>query len=112
MLATIRFEKTDKIPLWIHVDGELAPRIDQYYGTDAWREKIMGSHIFGMGCGWPNGVPDEIVRDQFGAVVQLGNIPHLVEPALKKPTLNGYRWPEPEELVDVNAFRSAMEARQ
>jgi len=105
--ATFRFEQTDTIPYSISIGTEVSRRLDEHYGSPAWRDRIVsyidGSHVV---AAWrKEDLPGGLVRDHFGCVLRQGDfVTHLEEPALTKPSLDGYRWPDVEALADWDAL--------
>ena len=98
--AAFRFEETEIVPYWILLDEALEPGLDQYYGSKSWRDGIV-KYILARHVGHrTETLSDGRTRDAFGTIVRTGNILHVEEPVLTEPTLHGYRWPEPETLVD------------
>jgi len=100
VLAAFRFEETDVVPYWLQWDPALEPGLDEYYGSASWRDGIV-QYVIGKHVGHiTEPLGDGRDRDAFGTVVRTGNILHVEEPVLPEPTLQGYRWPEPQDLVD------------
>jgi len=108
--AAFRFEETDLVPYRIELDADLEKELDAHYGTPTWREEItdfvVGHHIGHE----TRTLPDGRIRDAFGTVFRQGNILHVEEQALPEPSLDGYRWPDPETLVDWDALSRVYSA--
>ncbi len=107
------FEETKAIPYHIPIDEEIENKLDKYYGTrEKWQDRMI-PYIHGTMCGHkrvPIDGSDEVVKDPFGVVMKQGNILHVIDAPLKEPSLQGYRWPEAEELDDYEAIRKDLEA--
>jgi len=104
--AAFRFEQTEPVPYWLQWDESLGPELDEYYGSLAWRKRVV-PYIFGRHVGFrlvP--LPDGRALEAFGTIVQEGNVLHVEQPALSEPTLDGYEWPDPETLVDWEELRA------
>ena len=88
--AAFRFEETDIVPYWIPMSVDVKARLDEYYGTPSWCDKIV-PHLYGHHTGNPvRQRDDDYDVDGFGSVVELGNIWHVVQPVLSEPSLGGY----------------------
>jgi len=100
--AALRFEPTDIVPYWIPMEPEVATRI----AADPEGKALLG-RIVNHVLGW-HGIGDHgsqdlgagRTRSPWGYVVRHGALAHLDQAALKRPTLDGYAWPEPESLGD------------
>ena len=103
--AAFRFEEVAPVPYWIPVDGTVSERLDEWYGAAEWRDRLV-SYITGWHCvggGGAENIGENLVRDPFGYVFRTGQLMHLERPALEKPSLDGYVWPEAESLADWDA---------
>jgi len=103
--AAFRFEQADPLPYWIPIDGAVSERLDEWYGGPEWRGRLV-SYVNGWHCvggGGSENIGENLVRDPFGYVFRTGQLMHLERPALEKPSLDGYVWPEAESLADWNA---------
>jgi len=106
--AAFRFEETDVVPYHIPFDEEVGRRLDEHYGTESWRQKLVpfmcarhiGNPIQDLG--------DGTGLDGFGTVIKMGNILHVVHPALPGPSLDGYEWPAPEDLANFEVLGGEM----
>ncbi len=100
VIAQIHHQETDFIPYTIGFEGGVAERLDAYYGSDAWRGLIDNAirHV-----PVPNLVVDETAgpcyTDPFGTTWRVDRRPfHLAEPALKRPSLEGFTFPDLDTL--------------
>jgi len=96
VLEAVNHRPTGIIPYGIGIEAETWPKIDAYYGG---RENFPARETFlaGRGFDWRRGgetLPGNRFSDAFGVIWQQGNIFHIVEPALKRPSLEGFRFPE------------------
>lgn len=100
--AAFAFTETHVVPYWLQWDMALEPGLDEHYGSPSWRDRIV-QFCFGRHVGHrTTTIGGGRARDAFGTIVREGNITHVEEPALTEPTLEGYRWPDPEEIIDWN----------
>ena len=94
--SQIRHQETDHVPYTIGFEGDVAERLDAHYGSAAWRRLIDNAirHVPGARL-----VVDERAgshyTDLYGSTWRVDRRPfHLLEPALKEPSLAGYRFPD------------------
>ena len=102
VIAQIEHQETDPIPYTLGFEGDVAERLDAHYGSDAWRDLIENAiqHVPG-----PNLVMDDLASarctDLFGSTWQANRRPfHLVEPAIKTPSLAGFTFPDVSPLFE------------
>lgn len=102
--AAFRFEETEPVPYWITMEPEVGERLDAHYGSRDWRERIV-PYMFGRHTGFrTKPLDDGTARESFGTVLREGNVLHVVQPALREPSLRGYEWPKLEDLEDWDAL--------
>ncbi|MGQ9649776.1 MAG: uroporphyrinogen decarboxylase family protein [Phycisphaerae bacterium] len=100
--AAFRFKQVEPVPYWLQWDKELDPELDEYFGSCDWRKRVV-PYVVGRHFGHrEKPVSVETSRDAFGTVFRIGNILHVEQPVLPEPSLKGYRWPKPDELIDWN----------
>jgi uroporphyrinogen decarboxylase len=104
--AAFRFEQTDEIPHWISIGGgDIERRLVAHYGTTNWREGRLKTYMAGGHIDFAyTPLSDGTYLDAFGTNLQPGNVTHIIKPALEKPALDGYRWPDVKERIDWDAF--------
>lgn len=77
-------------------DTELNDQLCQYYQIDDFHQSIIKNYV--EFCGQIKAqlqpLPDGTYRDEFGSVLKLGSIPHLLKPALQAPSLANYKFPD------------------
>ena len=100
-LAAIRHEETGVCPYTFRLEEVVAERLDAYYGGAGWRESfrnyIVECDVFGGGVDWDG--PGRCT-DGYGNVWRTDRRPaHLEVPALAKPSLEGYAFPDPVTLL-------------
>ncbi|MHC5055177.1 MAG: uroporphyrinogen decarboxylase family protein [Planctomycetota bacterium] len=111
ILEQIDHRETRPVPFTLHVDPEVAERLDAHYGGPEWRERLTpymhGSGIVDTDPREPAGEGRE--RDAYGGVWCVDRRPwHLEEPPLKRPTLDGYEFPAPERFVHFDRKDEAV----
>jgi uroporphyrinogen decarboxylase len=101
VLAQIQHQETDYIPYTLRYEESVAERLDGYYGGDEWRR-----HVDEAIQRLPNPsvsiseAPGPYYTDRYGTTWQVDRRPfHLVEPALKSPSLEDFSLPGVEELL-------------
>ena len=103
--AQIGHQETDRIPYTLGFEGTVAEELDSYYGSDQWRSLIQ-SAILRIPLP-ENGLmaedtSEQYVTDMYGTVWRMDTRPfHHEIPALKKPSLDGYQWPDVAEIFDT-----------
>jgi len=98
--AAFRFEEPEVVPYWVIIYPQVEERLDEYYGSKAWRERrVPYMHAAHAGVGLED-LGDGVMRDGFGVVMKQGSITHVIETPLTGPSLDGYEWPDPEALED------------
>jgi uroporphyrinogen decarboxylase len=96
VLKALRHEETDFCPyvIWIK-DAELKSRLAAFYQVEDIFNGIICNHI--EFCGHIKAalrpLPDGSYQDEFGTLLDIGNIPHVIQPALATPSLSGYTFP-------------------
>lgn len=100
--AQIEHRETDYIPYIIGFEGDVAERLDAYYGDDGWRGLIHNAIVHVRHPLWGvDGTAGEYYTDVYGSVWQVNRRPyHLVEPALKTRSLEGYVFPDVRASFD------------
>jgi uroporphyrinogen decarboxylase len=109
VISQIEHQETDFVPYTLGFDpgSDGADRLDEYYGTDRWRSLLDNaihtlpwiSDRFVME--WPSN--KERWTDIYGNVWRLNERPwKLIQPALKEPSLKGYRLPSADECFDAD----------
>jgi len=109
---TFQFEDTNIVPYWIPIYETVQHRLDEYYDSKAWRDRLvpymMGGHSVG-GYGTKD-LGGGLQRDPFGTVLQSGSILHLEKAPLESPSMDGYQWPKAENLADWDALAEQYES--
>ncbi len=96
----IRHEATPRIPYTLSFDGDVAERLDAYYGSDAWRRQLDSAIRRVPG---PNLVVDQSsgelhVVDPYGTRWRLDRRPfHLDVPVLQHVDLDDYVFPNVDD---------------
>ncbi len=104
VLAQIHHRETDYVPYTIHYEESVAERLDVYYGSNEWRGWIDNAIRHAIRHLPGSSVPISAAAgpyhtDRYGSTWRVDRRPfHLVEPALKKPSLDGFVLPDVEDL--------------
>lgn len=102
-----QFKETEQTPFTFWVDPAYEPKLDDYHGGPAWRDAvphyttILTGFDMLMKKGGLEQLPDGLVRDPFGSVWRLAEAPVLMKPAIQRPTLEGFRFPDVDEYYDT-----------
>jgi uroporphyrinogen decarboxylase len=102
----IRHRETDPVPYTLPFEQSVGERLDEHFGGDAWRQKIV---TYIQGCGGVcrdtrEKLDDTHHRDAFGTVWRTDKLPPVaIEPGLKAPSLRGYAFPSADTFLDAEA---------
>jgi uroporphyrinogen decarboxylase len=102
VIAQIEHLETDHIPYTLTWEGDVAERLDSYYGSRAWRDLIDNAiqHVRGPSADlYVDETIGPLSTDIYGTTWRTDRRPtHLVEPALKAASLEGFQFPAIETL--------------
>jgi len=102
VLDQIHHRETRPVPYTLGFEGDVAERLDEYYGGRAWRERLV-PYIVGAGAVNTDPreqLPDGRSRDAYGAIWRTDLRPERLEtPPLAKPSFEGYDFPTPERFI-------------
>ena len=112
VLAQIHHQETDHVPYTLRFDGDVAEHLDAYYGSDAWRgliddaiRRLPGPSLEVYQAG------NRYCTDLYGSTWQVDHRPfHLVEPALKSPSLEGFAFPDVDVVFEPGWERDVLQA--
>ncbi len=120
VIAQIKHKETDFIPYTLAFEEDLdkgiehgaLERLNSHYGNDSWRSRL-DNHIvrvptvnFWMDC--DPGIT--IYTDMYGAQWRLDKRPrHIEKPALDKPNLSGYEFPELSAFFNQGWYERALQ---
>ena len=103
ILEQIHHRETAPVPYTLAFEPEVRTRLDEHYGGEEWRERIV-PYMTGCGCVVTSGnepIDDSHYRDVFGTVWRTDELPAVVvERGLKAPNFDGYDFPTIEKLLD------------
>ncbi len=100
VLAQIQHRETCPVPYTLPFEGDVAERLDAYYGGSQWRKRLtryvdITMIVDGDKKGIVEGKGSQ--RDPYGSIWRTDQRAFRLErPALPEPTLAGYRWPAPD----------------
>ncbi len=103
VFAQINHQETDHIPYTLSFEGDVAERLDAYYGSDDWRKLVDNAIRYLPG---PNLAIDETngsyYTDLYGTTWRVDRRPfYLVEPALKRPSFEGFTFPDVDTILET-----------
>lgn len=102
----IAHHETDIVPYTLAFEPGVSERLDQHFGGDEWRKRLVQHIVY---CGGPSVPPNRLLdpahyRDAFGSVWRIdGEVPSVVDPGLKSPDFEGYDFPAPEDFLNDDA---------
>lgn len=104
VIAQIQREETDFIPYTLEFEGDVAERLDDHYACNRWRS-LVDCAVQQLPIPSDGLLVDEkagrLFTDVYGTTWRVDARPfHLVEPALKEPSLDGYWLPSTEACFD------------
>ncbi|HHX64736.1 MAG TPA: hypothetical protein GX702_07600 [Chloroflexi bacterium] len=113
VIAQIEHRETDWIPYTLGFEGDVAERLDAYYGEDAWRSllDIPICHLPVPNLVVDTDAPSPTVIDPYSIVWQIDRRPfHLLDAPLKEPSLEGYRFPDLDDYFTPEWREAALAA--
>ena len=113
VLSQIDHQPTHPVPYTLGFEGDVAQRLDQWYGDPAWRERLTTyiSWVPGVSVLVQEPIGDGLARDRFGAIWRMDRRPwHLEQAPLPEPTLDGFAWPGPEQFIQPERKAQAIAA--
>jgi len=102
VLAQIKHQETTRVPYTFGCEEDVGRRLDAHYGSDAWRS-LVDSDIRRLPTPKLDlfGATGPYATDHYGSVWRVDRRPwHLVEPVLKTPSLDGYKFPDVDSMLD------------
>lgn len=107
--SVFRFIELRPVPYSLHGlqynEGGMAQRLDEYYGSRAWRDLLQDSLDAQMVGFYKELYPDGRALDTFGVLLQRGAAHHVIRYPLTGPSLKGYQFPDPETLINWEELR-------
>ncbi|HEX9975199.1 MAG TPA: uroporphyrinogen decarboxylase family protein [bacterium] len=97
VMEQIHHHETFPVPFALDFEGDVAERLDIYYGGTSWRERLTPylKIIEGVDTILEKPVSDAHTRDAFGSIWRHDLRPmYLTDPALKIPSFNNYKFPD------------------
>jgi uroporphyrinogen decarboxylase len=102
VVAQIHHQETDYVPYTIRFDGDVAERLDDYYGGDVWRSLIDSAirRLPGLDLEVRQ-TASQYYTDLYGSTWRVDHRTfHMVEPALKAPSLEGFAFPDMDAIFE------------
>lgn len=112
VISQIRHEETDFVPYTLDLDGDACAKLDKYYGSRDWWNKVIYpiSHSEGMFDSWATMTsPDPSkplytidaygCRWYMGGAVQHLEVPGMYDPSTGELDVYGYKWPTIEAFL-------------
>lgn len=119
VLEQLHHRETHPIPYSLGFEGDIAEQLDSYYGSANWRARLTPYIVTvgGIDTVQHERVDDVHIRDAFGSLWRDDRRPwHLVEPALREPSLADLTFPSLERFIPdaqalVDAARQACQEK-
>ncbi len=99
VLESLQHRQPVVIPYTLGFEGDVAERLDVYYGSPAWRERFVKYIATTAAVDTDIRIPLDAAheRDAYGGVWRVDQRPwHLEKPPLAQPSFDGYTFPAPE----------------
>jgi uroporphyrinogen decarboxylase len=118
VLEQVQHRETRPVPYSLGFEGDMAERLDAYYGGQAWHARLVPymATVGGIDTVQQVRVDETHVRDVFGSLWRDDRRPwHLVEPALGEPSFDDYTFPSADrflsniEMLKKNALEACVE---
>ena len=110
----IDHKETEIVPYHLGWEEVVGKQLDDYFGDTAWRTRLKKFHkstsVVSTMKRFNTDRPGYEI-DPFGSVWRVDRRPfHLEKPGMEKPSLAGYKWPEPGEFfADEDAIKKARQ---
>lgn len=120
VIAQIKHKETDFIPYTLHFEEDFdeglnhggSEQMNSYYGNDSWRAKL-DNHIVQIptvNFGVDYGSNKIISTDMYGTRWRVDKRPmHIEKPALEKPSLSDYKFPDLDAFFDEGWHERSLE---
>lgn len=112
VLEQIEHHETRPVPYVLHFEGDVAERLDGYYGSTEWRSRLTTyiASVPGVQILVQEPIGGGMARDTFGGLWRMDRRPyHLDKPPLERPSLEGYEFPGPEKFIRPEHKAQALE---
>ena len=112
VLHQLNHKETSPVPFHLDFEGDVADRLDGYYGTTDWRERLTPYLKIVESIDTIQEQPFSAVRsrDIFGGIWRHDLRPlYLEEPALKSPGFDGYNFPGMDAFLKADKTESAQQ---
>jgi uroporphyrinogen decarboxylase len=110
VLEQIHHHETNPVPYSLGFEGDVAEQLDAHYGSPEWRARLTPyvATVGGIDTVGQVRVDEAHVRDAFGSLWRDDRRPwHLVEPALKTPSLDRFDFPTADHFIgDVETLKA------
>ena len=110
VLEQIRHHETDSVPYTLAFDPVVGTRLDEHFGSNAWRQRIVP---YIASCGavaslWQAPPDPEHRLDTFGTLWRADHTPPtVITPGLSTASFEGYDFPTIETILNTAAVVSA-----
>lgn len=99
VLAAIHHQQPEVIPYTLGFEGDVAQRLDSYYGGLGWKKRLVPfmTGVSAVDTDYKVRLDEAHERDAYGGIWRIDRLPwHLETPPLARPTFDGYSFPAPE----------------
>ncbi|MCI0494614.1 hypothetical protein L0Z72_06370 [candidate division KSB1 bacterium] len=96
VMEQILHHETYPIPFTLDFEGDVAERLDRYYGNTSWRDRLIPylKIIEGVDTILEKPISATHTKDVYGSIWRHDRRPfHLEQPGLKMPSFSGYSFP-------------------
>lgn len=111
IIAQIQHQETDYVPYTLYFEGDIVERLDNYYGSAAWRKQIDNDirRIPGPSLLDVDDSAEKFYTDLYGCTWRVDRRPfHLEEPALKAPSLDKFALPSMDTIFTPGWKQSTL----
>lgn len=101
VLAAVGHRQPEAVPYTLSCEGDVAQRLDAYYGGIQWRERLVNYMVSvqAVDTDLMTPVDEAHARDGYGGIWRTDQRPkHLEKPPLDQPSFTGYEFPEPDKF--------------
>lgn len=115
VMEQIQHHETSQIPYSLGFEGDVADRLDKYYGGTEWRSRFIPyiASVSAVDTDMKERIDEAHERDAYGGIWRSDRRPwHLERPPLAKPSFEGYDFPKSDKFLRPEWKENALKSCQ
>lgn len=112
ILSQINHKETAEIPYTLSFEADVGRRLDEHYGSAAWRNRLTPYFVVvsAVDTTLRQPIDEKYYRDGYGGIWRRDLSPqHLEKPPLSEPSFDGYEFPRPELFFRAERKEKAIQ---